>query len=174
MTKPRKQCRAFASLLCFLSAGLFFFLFLQQLNLAAVALTIGTRSFSRWWRSMIRGVPKETRKGLNFLIILVAWEIWKHRNSCVFEGMQPNLQALLQTVVVESTIWCWVGASKLQAPSLGHQFHSSLGFWVVFGQAFIIFLWRVFSSGGMFGCGCVFVFGLGFLLDSLYLCFFLP
>jgi hypothetical protein len=29
------------------------------------------------------------RKGLNSLIILVAWEIWKHRNACVFEGVVP-------------------------------------------------------------------------------------
>jgi len=28
----------------------------------------------------------------NSLIILVAWEIWKQRNSCVFEEARPNVQ----------------------------------------------------------------------------------
>jgi hypothetical protein len=32
------------------------------------------------------------RKGLNSLIILVAWQFWKLRNSCVFEGSRPCVQ----------------------------------------------------------------------------------
>jgi len=31
-------------------------------------------------------VAKEIRKGSNSLIILVSWEVSKHRNACVFEG----------------------------------------------------------------------------------------
>jgi hypothetical protein len=39
---------------------------------------------SGWWKRAITAAAKEVRKGLNSLIILVAWEIWKHRNACVF------------------------------------------------------------------------------------------
>lgn len=36
----------------------------------------------------------------------------KTPKSCEFEGMQPNLQVLLQILAVKSTIWCcgrWSG-----------------------------------------------------------------
>ena len=56
--------------------------------------------------------------------------------------------------------------------SLGHQLHSSLVFLGVLGQAFSSFLWRAFTSRGLLGCGCAFVFGFDFLPNSLYLCFF--
>ena len=32
---------------------------------------------------------------LNSLIILVAWELWKHQNVCVFEGARPSIEVLL-------------------------------------------------------------------------------
>ena len=38
------------------------------------------------------------KKGLNSLIILVSWEIWKHRTSCVFEGASQDIKELLQSV----------------------------------------------------------------------------
>jgi hypothetical protein len=27
----------------------------------------------------------------SFLVILIAWELWKHRNAAVFEGISPNV-----------------------------------------------------------------------------------
>jgi hypothetical protein len=39
--------------------------------------------FSSWWCKIIKAVPKEQRKGLNSLVILVVWEMWKHRNACL-------------------------------------------------------------------------------------------
>ena len=33
------------------------------------------KSFSGWWSGAVDQVPKEVKKGLNSLIILVAWEI---------------------------------------------------------------------------------------------------
>jgi hypothetical protein len=51
--------------------------------------------FSGWWRKAIAAAPKEIRKGLNSLIILVAWEVWKHRNGCVFQNLRPNVQEVI-------------------------------------------------------------------------------
>jgi hypothetical protein len=42
---------------------------------------IAKTSFPKW-RKVVKLVPKERRQGLNSLIILTAWEIWKHSNSC--------------------------------------------------------------------------------------------
>jgi len=35
------------------------------------------------------------------IVILDAWEIWKHGNGCVFGGAGPCVQMLLQTVTDE-------------------------------------------------------------------------
>ena len=56
------------------------------------------QEFAGWWRKAAKQVPKEKKKGFNTLVILGAWLLWKHRNSCVFEGTLPSIHALLQTI----------------------------------------------------------------------------
>ncbi|WVZ95364.1 hypothetical protein U9M48_041137 [Paspalum notatum var. saurae] len=73
------------------------------------------KAFQDWWRKAVRRVPKEIRKGFNSLVILVAWSIWKHRNRCVFDGMQPATSAVAQEVLDQERIWIAAGASGLQA-----------------------------------------------------------
>ena len=89
-------------------------LIFQKLGLLALAPQPGSSSFIRWWCRFRKAVPKELRKGLNSLIILVAWEIWKHRNSCVFDNSRPSVEEVLKAVNVEGGLWCLAGASKLQ------------------------------------------------------------
>ncbi|GJN04465.1 hypothetical protein PR202_ga22015 [Eleusine coracana subsp. coracana] len=48
-----------------------------------------------WWSSVEASVDKAARKGLNSLIILGSWTLWKHRNDCVFNGASPNLSTAL-------------------------------------------------------------------------------
>jgi hypothetical protein len=74
----------------------------------------GCTRFSNWWCQSIKKVEKSLRKGLNSLIILVAWEIWKHRNACVFEGVVPCTQRVQSAVIEEGNVWCLAGASALQ------------------------------------------------------------
>ncbi|GJN40615.1 hypothetical protein PR202_gb29859 [Eleusine coracana subsp. coracana] len=57
---------------------------------------------------------KGKRKGLNSLIILGVWILWKHRNSCVFEGTQPSIQTILQEYRTERNLWHVAGACSLQ------------------------------------------------------------
>jgi hypothetical protein len=45
------------------------------------------------------------RKGLNSIVILGAWTIWKHRNWCVFNGAAPSLAACLAHAEDERRIW---------------------------------------------------------------------
>ena len=89
-------------------------LVLEQIGLLLVAPQHNVSRFSRWWKRSIAAVPKEIRKGLNSLIILVAWEIWKHRNSCVFDNKRPNIQEVFRAISSEGELWCSAGASKLQ------------------------------------------------------------
>jgi hypothetical protein len=88
-------------------------LIFQRLDLLTLARQEMSDSFSCWWCCTIKSVQKNKGKGLNTLIILVAWELWKHQNACVFEGARPNIEVLLQSVANESTMWCLAGSSKL-------------------------------------------------------------
>jgi hypothetical protein len=46
----------------------------------------GDHSFEDWWDKVNRKVADQTKKGLNSIIILVAWSLWNHWNRCVFDG----------------------------------------------------------------------------------------
>ncbi|GJN20286.1 hypothetical protein PR202_gb07644 [Eleusine coracana subsp. coracana] len=74
--------------------------------------------FTEWWRKARKWAEKEKRKGLNSLIILGAWMLWKHHNWCVFEGGQPNIRKILNNLSIERQLWHLAGATSLQA--LGH------------------------------------------------------
>ena len=63
---------------------------LQSLNLSSLVPNRRAKSFAEWWRISWRKVPKQNRKGFNSLVILGAWILWKHRNSCVFDGSDPK------------------------------------------------------------------------------------
>ncbi|GJM91707.1 hypothetical protein PR202_ga08111 [Eleusine coracana subsp. coracana] len=61
------------------------------------------------------------RKGLNSLIILGAWILWKHRNSCVFEGDHSSIQKLMSDFSNEKQLWHLAGARLLQALGPGEE-----------------------------------------------------
>ena len=44
--------------------------------------------------------------------------ISKHRNVCVFEGANPNMNNLLHAFSDEHHLWCFAGARKLDALGL--------------------------------------------------------
>jgi hypothetical protein len=49
------------------------------------------------------------------LVALGAWWIWKHRNSCVFEGSSPSVVRVVQDIKDEEGLWCLAGAFGLSA-----------------------------------------------------------
>lgn len=51
-------------------------------------------------------------KELRTIILLVMWELSKHRNAIVFDGATPSLRVLLQTVEREG--WAWKDAGRLK------------------------------------------------------------
>lgn len=56
---------------------------------------------------------KDIRKGFHSLVLLVIWELWKHRNRVVFDDIRPQAQGVLLAVEEEATIWSLAGATKL-------------------------------------------------------------
>jgi hypothetical protein len=79
------------------------------------------RSITEWWRKVYRNLQKDIRRGLNSAIILGAWSLWKLCNARVFEGDQPQVQAVMHAYLEECHLWCLVGAVKPRelGPGLG-------------------------------------------------------
>ena len=90
------------------------FSILQALHLPALVPSTLDTKFSSWWRKGLRLIPKDLQKGFNSLVILVVWETWKHRNSCIFEHARPSIPDLLRVIADECSFWGLAGASKLQ------------------------------------------------------------
>jgi len=94
------------------------FKLLAPLNLGDCIPRQRERSFAEWWRKVLKKVKKEYKKGVNSLIILGAWMIWKHRNACVFEGMAPSVDSIMRDLKDEHSLWYLAGAKKLQGLGL--------------------------------------------------------
>ena len=64
-----------------------------------------------------------TQQGLNSLIILGAWILWKNRDDCVFNGVTTSLSKALSLAGEASQLWGMAGPKGLSfitAPSLGN------------------------------------------------------
>jgi hypothetical protein len=96
------------------------FRLLQPLELTDLVPHQNERSFADWWckSKTMRRVKKGHRKGVNTLIILGAWTIWKHRNVCVFQRASPSVNTTLCELKDEHGLWCMAGAKKLQGLGL--------------------------------------------------------
>lgn len=65
-----------------------------------------------WNRLRVR-LPKQQRKGMDSLFILVSWQIWKQRNDKVFRGETASAQRISQKIKDEAKVWIAAGASGL-------------------------------------------------------------
>jgi hypothetical protein len=80
------------------------------------------RNFAEWWRKVVKRVQKEHKRGVNSIIILGAWMIWKHRNAYVFEGAALSVTSIMRDLKDEHNLWCVAGARKLQGLGLAAVF----------------------------------------------------
>jgi hypothetical protein len=94
---------------CVFSCQIWFYV-LEKFGLQALAPQPDEHSFEEWWDQVSRRIPVQVSKGLNSIVILVAWSLWNHRNRCVFDGVQPNLSTLLSNIKDEQHVWELAGA----------------------------------------------------------------
>ena len=57
--------------------------------------------FDDWWDRLWHAAPEQQKKGLNSLVVLGAWVLWTHRNSCVFDGAAPSIARALNATSEE-------------------------------------------------------------------------
>jgi hypothetical protein len=71
-----------------------------------------TSSVHTWWLAMATttGVP---RRGVRLLIILTIWEIWKERNTRIFDRRETPAPAIISKIKDEATMWSLAGAKHL-------------------------------------------------------------
>jgi hypothetical protein len=72
-------------------------------------------SFFDWWARRNVIITGEARKGLNSIIILGAWVLWKHKNRCVFDAAPPSLMTALAQDREEKIMWEMAGAKCMSA-----------------------------------------------------------
>jgi hypothetical protein len=65
----------------------FWFSLLQRLQFQEFTPQVDTFSFMDWWQRMNDLPLGPRKKGLNSMIVLGTWILWKHRNRCVFDGL---------------------------------------------------------------------------------------
>lgn len=69
-----------------------------------------------WCVERTTGVHKP--KELRAIFTLVLWELWKHRNAVVFNGVSPSLEVVVRRLVVEGRAWQQANLLKGELDSL--------------------------------------------------------
>ena len=75
----------------------FWFYILQHFGLQAAAPQLDDHCFIAWWAGVSSRFSGQVQKGVNSIIILGSWLVWKHHNYCVFDGGTPNLSRVVST-----------------------------------------------------------------------------
>jgi len=97
----------------------FWFSLLSHFGVASLAPQPSDHSIDEWWRKVDNAASGDLRKGLNSLVILGAWSIWRHRNDCVFNGATPNVNLALALAREEAHWWSMAGAKGLSMLTAG-------------------------------------------------------
>ena len=63
-------------------------------------------------RRNITTMPATPRKAVRTLAMLILWEIWKERNSRVFQRQESSVLSLFAKIKNEATAWAQAGASR--------------------------------------------------------------
>ena len=91
----------------------FWFSLLQHVGLSSLTPQPGDSAWEDWWEKPEAATAGDVRKGLNSIVILGAWSIWKHRNDCTFNGVVPNINTALSIAKDDAHWGCLAGAKGL-------------------------------------------------------------
>ena len=87
---------------------------LGRVGLQHLAPPLDFNTFKDWWRWTARRTPKAARKELNFLVILVAWSIWKLCNHYIFNSCHLDTRLVQQEINEQATMWKMARAKALK------------------------------------------------------------
>ena len=83
----------------------FWFNILQLFGLQIIAPQVDYHYFIDWWAGASSRFSGQVEKGVNSIIILGSWLVWKHRNYYVFDGGTPNLSRVMTAFREEVQLW---------------------------------------------------------------------
>jgi hypothetical protein len=86
------------------------FSILQRFGLQVLAPNLEDENFDDWWANASGRVSGQVLKGLNSIIILGAWNLWNHRNRCVFDDASPSISSIISTTFEDLQQWSLAGA----------------------------------------------------------------
>ena len=86
------------------------FYILQRFGLQELAPNLDDENFDEWWVNASGRVSGQVLNGLNSIIILGAWNVWKHCNRCVFDDAYPSISNLVSTTFEDLQQWSLAGA----------------------------------------------------------------
>ncbi|WVZ77160.1 hypothetical protein U9M48_025058, partial [Paspalum notatum var. saurae] len=85
----------------------------RRFNLQYLSPMAEDKSFECWWsRGNVRASDL-VQRGFSSLVILGGWTLWKHRNTCVFEGVVPSMARVLLLAMEETHLCILAGARGL-------------------------------------------------------------
>ena len=70
---------------------------------------LDSTAFFDWWLQATVSSSDSLRRGLNCIIALTSWAIWKHRNAATFDGARPSTDKLVQLIKNEARQWAKAG-----------------------------------------------------------------
>uniref|UniRef100_K3YLJ7 Uncharacterized protein n=1 Tax=Setaria italica TaxID=4555 RepID=K3YLJ7_SETIT len=73
--------------------------------------------FEDWWARVSDIADGQVQKGLDSIIILVAWSVWNQHNRCVFDGLQPDVNSVLSSIRDDMHLWCIAGLEEFHISS---------------------------------------------------------
>ena len=67
----------------------------------------------QWWNHVRFMQVKERRRGLDTLVMLILWSLWKERNARLFDGHSSTILEVQERIKVDIKLWIDAGTTRL-------------------------------------------------------------
>ncbi|KAI7992486.1 hypothetical protein LOK49_LG12G03033 [Camellia lanceoleosa] len=66
----------------------------------------------QWWTW--HSCRNEERRIWSAIPLVTLWSLWKHRNECIFQGTQPQLQDFHELIITRLAFWYKAASKRFQ------------------------------------------------------------